>query len=124
MNVIPVDMTQVVSAVVMSEPRQSVFDGETRQNRDGVPVWEFDLAVAVAGVGGSVIRLKIATATAPAVALGQPVTVTGLRARVWEMEPRPGAPARHGVAWSADAVVPVGLPAAPGPVAKRPDRES
>jgi hypothetical protein len=111
MNVIPVDPSALISAVVMSDPGPALFDGKQRTNRDDVPLWDLDVTVAVKGAGASVVRLRIAAASAPAVRMGQPVSLVGLRARVWEMN------GRHGVSWSAESITPAGLP--PAPTGKR-----
>jgi hypothetical protein len=113
-NVIPVDLSQVLAAVVMSTPVASMYDGAHRKTVDDVPLWECDVTVAVEVGGASVLRLRIAGPAAPSVKIGQAVTLVGLRARVWELEGRDGV-TRHGVSWSADAITPAGPPSAAGP---------
>ncbi|WP_045880005.1 hypothetical protein [Pseudofrankia sp. DC12] len=113
MNVIPVDMSKVISAVVMSDPVPSLYDGKQRTNFDGVPLWDLDVTVAVSGAGASVLKLRVALASAPKVEMCQPVTLSGLRARVWEMN------GRHGVAWSVETVAPLGATPPAGNPGKR-----
>jgi hypothetical protein len=113
MNVIPVDMSQVLAAVVMSGAVPAMYDGKQRANLDGIPLWECDVTLAVAGGGASVLRLRIAAAAAPPVSIGLPVKLGGLRARVWEMDGRDGV-ARHGVSWSAETITSAGLPTGSG----------
>ncbi|ONH29130.1 hypothetical protein [Pseudofrankia asymbiotica] len=106
MREIPVDPAAIVAAVVMGEPEASMYQGEHRANRDGVPLWEVQVTVAVAGSGASTLRVKVAAASAPRLTLGQPVSVVGLKALAWEMG------SRHGLAFSAAEIRPVGAPAA------------
>ncbi|MBL7548652.1 hypothetical protein I6A60_12305 [Frankia sp. AgB1.9] len=116
-------MSQVLAAVVMSGAVPAMFDGKQRSNFDGVPLWEVEVALAVTGGGASVLRLRIAAASAPGVSVGQSVKLSGLRARAWEME-GPDGTRRHGVSWSADSIARAGLPMTPGAGSGSGKRES
>jgi hypothetical protein len=116
MREIPVDSAQIVAAVVMVQPTAAVFQGEQRTDRDGLPLWEVQVTVAIEGAGASTLPVKIAAQSAPRLTVGQAVTFVGLRARVWEMD------RRHGVSYSAREIRPLGTPSAAMPPAGK--RES
>jgi len=113
MREIPVDPAAIVAAVVMGEPVRSMFDGSQRADRDGVPQWEVEVTIAVAGAGASTERIKVAASSAPRLAIGQPVTVVGLKARSWEIN------GRHGVSFSAQEIRPITAGPAAAPAAAK-----
>ncbi|MBL7495092.1 hypothetical protein I6A84_30825 [Frankia sp. CNm7] len=112
MRFIPVDPAAIVVAVVMGEPEAPLFNGEPRKTREGVPLHDVQVTVAVQGAGASTIKVRVA-GEAPTVQLGQPVTLVGLRAQMWEMEDR------HGVLWVASEIRPAGVPTPPAAATKR-----
>lgn len=107
MRVVPVDVSQFLAAVAMSqaEPVLDLTTRQQRKNRDGVVL--FSVQVAVTGPDGtaSVEAVRVA-GTAPQVRPGQFVELVGLTARPWAVGERAG------VSFHAVEV----RPARPGPV--------
>lgn len=84
---------------VATPPREDTeFDTGKVKTRDGLPVHVVDLLV-MDGTEADTIRVKVAAASAPAVAPDDLVTVTGLTVLHWAMGDR------SGLAFGADAIV-------------------
>jgi hypothetical protein len=109
MRNIPVDVAALAAVTAMSEAvPYADLDGAQKANRDGVPLWEVQVAVVVGGAA-SVIRVKVAGSEPPKLRAGMPVALSGLSAMTWEIGDR------HGLSFTAAAVRP--LPSSPPPVA-------
>ncbi len=117
MRAIPVDAAALSAVTAMGAPvpLANPDTGERKANRDGVPLFSVEVAVAVATAGGeaaSVLRVKVAAAEAPRVRAGMPVVLVGLVATPWEIG------GKHGVAFSAAAIRPAAPPTPPAGPAK------
>jgi hypothetical protein len=112
---IPVDVARISLAMVMTDPaRATDMDGRPRADREGLALYQTDVAVAVSGGGASVIRVRT-RGEPPRVAQGMLARIGGLTATPWEIE------GRSGITYDAEALTAAPTPTAPaGPAPAAP----
>lgn len=103
MQSIPVDMSRLgtLRCVVEPEPKTDFESGEVKKNRDGLVTWLVGLSVRQLD-SRRTSTIEVAVSGEPVgLVEGDPVTVTGLTAFVWEQN------GRRGTSFRADSIVPM-----------------